>query len=391
MTPASIREVRAHWIRCPIPADQQHVSDFGLIETFDATIVSVTTDDGLTGYGEAKAAAGSAGSCATLVDCIANDVAPEVTGRDSRRITEIFETLYNGTRAGFALTRGRGFPGLGRRGLSIAALGALDTALWDLQGKRLGVPVVELLGGAVRDRLPCYASGGWADGDGIGAQLDQYVSQGFGAVKMRVGVMDGRVERSVDRVRTARRYLGPDIDIMVDAHGTFSVPEAKRFARDVEECGLRWFEEPVSSDDLPGLAEVRTFTSIPIAMGESEFTRFAFRDILARGAADVLQPDAAIIGGITEMQRVAHLASAHQVELAPHLWGSAISFMAGLHVAFASPSAAILEYSLGANPLLHELVEEEIAPEEGELLAPIVPGLGVTPKRDFIEEYTVTR
>ncbi len=237
--------------------------------------------------------------------------------------------------------------------------------------------------------MPAYASGGWADADGIGPQLESYTQQGFAAVKMRVGAMDNTVDVSVERVRAARAHLGRDIDIMVDSHGTFSVAEAKRFAREVEDCGLRWFEEPLNADDRAGLAELRAATSIPIAAGESEFTRFDFLELLRTGAVDVLQPDTAIVGGITEARRIGELASAFQRELAPHLWGSALSFAAGLHVAFASPAAAILEYSLGDNPLLHNLVEEDLSPTGGTLDAPTAPGLGVTLSTAFIEELTV--
>ncbi len=174
---------------------------------------------------------------------------------------------------------------------------------------------------------------------------------------------------------------------MVDAHGTFSVPEAKRFCQGVEECDLYWFEEPISADNKLGTAEVRAATSIPIAAGESEFTRFDFRDLIDARAVDVLQPDLAICGGITEGQRIAALASAYQLELAPHLWGSAISFNAGLHLAFASSAATILEYSFGGNPLLHQLVEENVPITEGTIPAPTRPGLGLTVDWDFVERY----
>src|SRR5690606_32172004 len=143
----------------------------------------------------------------------------------------------------FALERGRVFPILGNRGLTISAISGVDMALWDLLGKSLGVPVVQLLGGAMRDRMEAYASGGWADAETIGEQLLGYTARGFGAVKMRVGVMDERVDRSIERVEAARAALGSGIRIMADAHGTFSVPEAKRFCRGVEGCDLYWLEE----------------------------------------------------------------------------------------------------------------------------------------------------
>lgn len=385
----NIRDVEAFWLHCPIPYERQHVSDFGRIASFDMTLVRVSTEDGLVGYGEAKAAVGSAGVCAALVSCIQHELRPLLIGQDARQITRLWEEMYNGSRAHYALAHGRAFPVLGRRGLNVAALSGIDMALWDVLGQSLGVPVVQLLGGACRAQMPAYASGGWAGVDGIGAQLGGYVERGFGAVKMRVGVMDGNVATSVARVRAAREALGPEIGLMVDAHGTWSVPEAKRFCREVEDCALAWVEEPINADNRRGTAAVRATTSIPIACGESEFTRFDFRDLIEVSAVDVLQPDLAICGGISEGIRIAALAATHQLAPAPHIWGSALSFAAGLHLAFASPSATILEFSLGANPLLHELGEEPVICQNGLIAAPTRPGLGVTPRQAFIDEYRV--
>lgn len=383
-----IAKVEAYWLSCPIPPAKQHTSDYGLLTDFDMTLVVVTTEDGLQGFGEGKAAVGSAGACSSIVTCVEKELAPTLIGRDARNINELWERMYNGTRDHYALSRGRVFPILGNRGIHVAAMSGVDMALWDLLGKSLNVPVVQLLGGAARERLPAYASGGWADADNIGDQLLSYTAKGFKAVKMRVGVMDGSVHNSVARVKAARKALGPDIKIMTDAHGTYSVPEAKQFCRGVEDCNLYWFEEPITPDNKQGTAEVRKFTSVPIAAGESEFTRFNIRELIDHRAVDVVQPDCAIIGGITEARRVAALAEAYQLELAPHCWGSAFSFMAGVAVAFASPSAAIIEFSAGGNPMMHDLVLENIQATNGDMLAPTAPGLGVNVNWDFVREYT---
>ncbi len=215
-----IKDVDAVWLHCPIPYDKQHTSDFGRLASFDMTLVTITTENGLVGYGEAKAAVASAGTCASLVACIKHELKPMLVGQDARDINRLWEIMYNGTRDHYALARGRAFPVLGRRGLTISAMSGIDVALWDLLGKHLNVPIISLLGGACRDTMPAYASGGWADVDGIGKQLKGYVSKGFDAVKMRVGVMDGDVATSVARVKAARKALGPEIKIMVDAHGT---------------------------------------------------------------------------------------------------------------------------------------------------------------------------
>ncbi len=382
-----ISDVEAFWLRCPIPEEKQHVSDYGLLTHFDMTLVVVTTEDGRKGFGEAKAAVGSAGVCASIVSCVKHELKPALIGKDARNITRIWEHLYNGTRDHYALARGRKFPVLGRRGVTISAISGIDTALWDLKGKALGVPVMELLGGACRDEMPAYASGGWANADQIGEQLLGYIEKGFNGVKMRVGVMDGTVAASAERVKAAREAIGPEIKLMADAHGTYSVPEAKQFCRAVEDENLYWFEEPISPDNPQGTAEVRAATSIPIAAGESEFTSFDVRDLISLRAIDVVQPDAAIIGGISEAMRVGHLAQAWQLELAPHCWGSAFSFMAGVNIAFASPSATIIEFSLGGNPMMYDLVEEKIEAKDGMIEAPRRPGLGLTPNWDFIREF----
>lgn len=383
-----IKEIKAYWLRCPIPAGKQWRSDYGQLTHFDMTLVEVIDEEGLTGYGEAKAAVGATGACASIVSCIEQELAPQLVGLEAGHVTAIWDQVYNGSRYHHGRDRGRVFPILGNRGTTISALSGIDTALWDLKGKRLGVPIVDLLGGPCRDSMPCYASGGWADVEHIGDQLKSYVDHGYRGIKMRVGVMDATVNETVARVREARRALGQEIDIMVDAHGTFSVTEARRFARMTEELNLYWFEEPVTSDNKAGTAEIRRGTTTPIAAGESEFTRFDFRDLIHAGAVDVLQPDCAIVGGITEARRVAALAETHQLELAPHCWGSAFSFMAGVHLAFSSSSAHYIEHSLGGNPLLYDLVKEAPVVKDGRIRVPDRPGLGLEIDLDFVKRYT---
>jgi len=190
-------------------------------------------------------------------------------------------------------------------------------------------------------------------------------------------------------VRAARKSLGEEIDLMADAHGTFGVAEAKRFCREVADCRLAWLEEPVSADDKRGCAEVRAATDIPISAGESEFTRFDFLELARLGAVDIFQPDLAICGGITEGMRIAALAEAFQIELAPHLWGGALMFSAGLQICAVSPAATIVEYSLLHNPMQQELDIDPITATDGEIIIPDRPGLGVSINHDFVERYQV--
>ena len=385
-----ITAVRAAWLRAPIPAERRHTSDFGVNDSFNTCLVEIDTDAGLTGLGEAKVGVGNLGNYAALVTLIHAELAPMLIGRDARDVTALWETIYNGTRAHYVVAHGRTFPIVGRRGITVSALSGIDIALWDLLGKALGQPVWRLLGGRLRERIPAYASGGWAPVGGVGKQLRQYVERGHRAVKMRVGLQDASVDDSVARVREARETLGPGVGLMVDAHGTWSVREAQRFARKVADCDLGWLEEPVSPDNVAGQAEVRAATDIPIAAGETEQTRFAFRDLIEARAVDVLQPDVAIAGGITETLRICALAATHGLTVAPHLWGGAVLFASGLHLAVATPCVTTLEFSRGDNPLLNDLVEEPFDLVDGYVLAPDRPGLGLTLNRDFVRRITVS-
>jgi D-galactarolactone cycloisomerase len=389
MADTTIANVKARWISCPIPERDQHVSDFGRISSFDMTLVTVTLENGLQGYGEAKAAVGSQGSCEALALLIERELKPQLIGLDASRINRIWSVLYNGPRAHYAESQGRAFPVLGRRGLWVSGISGIDLALWDLAGKRLGVPVLDLLGGAARDTMDGYASGGWAGVETIGEQLKTYVDHGFKAVKMRIGIMDDTVSASVARVKAAREALGDDVDIMVDAHGTYSAPEAREFCRRSKDFNIRWFEEPVSADQRKAMASIKRDATMPISMGESEFTCYDFQDLIDRDAVDILQPDMAICGGLSEGLKISSLAVANQLELAPHCWGSAFSFVAGLTLAFASPAARVIEYSLGANPLLRDLVVERLRAENGKFSPPAGAGWGLSLNEDFVAEYTV--
>ena len=383
-----IRTVTATWLRVPIPEERQHTSDFGRVASFDTTLVRIETECGLVGHGEARGSVFSSSVNTGLNAVVEHELAPLLVGEDPRNISRLWDRMYNGTRADFALARGHVFPVMGRRGLTVAAISAVDIALWDILGKSLDAPVWRLLGGRKSSRMPAYASGGWKPADQVGEELAGFLARGgFRAVKMRVGSADGTLAHSVERVRRAREALGPDIDIMCDAHGTWTVAEAKRFCRQVADCDLAWLEEPVTADDKPGLAEVRAGTDIPIATGESEFTRFAFRDLLVLRAADILQPDLSIAGGITETMRIEALCAAHQVRFAAHIWGGATTFAAGLHCSAAATSSFILEYSVGANPMLHGLALEDFPVEDGHIAIPDRPGLGVTIDEDFVARY----
>lgn len=385
-----IARVEARWVRIPIAAERQHRSDFGQAGSFDAALVRIETDTGLVGWGEGKNAAGSAGDYAAVVALINREIAPRIVGRNPLDIQPIWESLFSGSRYGHVVARGHVMPEMARRGVTLAGISAVDIALWDIAGKHYREPVWRLLGGRKAERLPAYASGGWAPEETIGDQLKSYVdAAGFRAVKMRIGAMDGKAHVSAARVAAARRKLGPGIEIMVDAHGTFTVGEAKRFCHLVRDLDLAWLEEPVTAEDKTGIAEVRAFTQIPIACGESEATRFDFRDLVVNRCVDILQPDLACCGGLSEARHIASLAASFNLKLAPHLWAGAPAFFAGLHLLAASHAGHLVEFSLGANPMIHDTIVEPVVIEDGSIAVPDRPGLGITVREDVVAAHAV--
>ena len=376
-----ITDVRAIPMSDPIPAERQHRTDLGAKVKSDAVLILVDTDDGLTGMGA------SLGSPETVSAIVKYDLAPALVGEDPMYSEFLWEKMYNGSRWKPALERGHSQPMDGRRGVTMEAVAGVDIAIWDVKAQALGLPVYKALG-AVRDSIRGYGSGGWAPGDEAEEEMGGYAAKGFSAVKMRVVGRDGfSVENAVRRVRAARRGVGDDVELMIDAHGSLDVSTAIRLTRTLEEYDLAWFEEPISPDDHPGLAEVRRSTIIPIATGEREFTRFDFEDLFMRRAVDIAQPDIARAGGFTEIRRIGAMASARGIRLAPHAWGSGVLFAASIHVAMASPNCHILEVSQGYMPMMNELFNEPYDIRDGTVYAPQTPGLGFTLREDAFDRF----
>ncbi|MGV3719868.1 MAG: mandelate racemase/muconate lactonizing enzyme family protein [Actinomycetota bacterium] len=382
-----IVDVRASWLQAAVPPEKRHTSSFGLMDTFNTGLITIETEDGLIGFGEGKVHVGSGGNYAAMCAVVEHELAPLLVGEDARNISGLWQKMYNGARVPLAGAHGRSFPVLGRRGVTLSAISGVDVALWDLLGKSLSAPVYQLLGGRCRDRILAYASGGWGGVGEIAAEGVRYVEAGYRAIKIRAGLHDASLDVTVARVRELRDAVGPDVKVMIDGHGTFSVPEAKRLCRKLEPYDLAWFEEPTAIDDPDGMRQIRQATDIPIAAGESEQTRYPYRDLLAARAVDVVQPDLSICGGISEARHVASLASAYQLQLAPHVFGGAVIFAAGLHFAAATPNVSILEHCHGYNPLLRELAPEQVELRDGCFEFPAGPGLGVTPSPARVAEF----
>lgn len=380
-----ITNVSTMMLSAPVPAQRRWRNDAGTTTRHEAAIVVVETDQGLTGYGEAK------GTPPVIKAIVESRLRPLLRGQDPSRVEYLWELMYSGKRIDLALKYGRPYHSPNVLGEVMCAISGVDIALWDILGKSLGLPIVRLLGGGVRDRVRAYASGGWAPPGLAGAELAGYVAEGFTAVKMRVGGLDDEdfPARSVRRLAEVREAIGPRVDLMMDAHGALTVGQAVALAQRAEEYDIAWFEEPVTvADDLDGLVEVRRRTSIPIATGEHEQTRFPFHTMLRARAVDIVQPDIGVVGGLTECRRVAAIAHAHGAVINPHCWGSALLWTASLHFAAATANSTLIEFGQGYNPLLTDLLTEVPAVgADGCASPPNRPGLGVDLQPDVERRY----
>lgn len=366
-----------------VPPEKRQRSDLGTRVKNDSTLIMVDTDDGLTGMG---AALGNPEVVRAIVEF---ELAPALIGMDPMFSERIYEVMYNGSRAIPAIRQGWAQPEpTRRRGTVMEAISGIDLAVWDVKAQGMGVPIYKALG-AVRDQVRGYASGGWAPGDEAEAEMAGYAAKGFTAVKMRVVGHDGfSFEKAVRRIAAARRGIGPDVELFIDAHGALDVSTSIRLAKLVEEYDISWFEEPISPDDHAGLRLVRQATSIPIATGEREFTRFDFADLLDHQALDIAQPDIGRAGGFTEIRRISALTSARQVRLAPHAWSNGVLFAASIHLACHCPNCHILEVSQAHMPMMYELFEEPFdIGADGEVRPPEKPGLGFTLREDALERF----
>lgn len=298
-------------------------------------LLRVETDDGFVGWGEPVVE----GRVAATQACV-HELESYLIGQDPRRIEHIWQTLYRG---GFY----RGGPVL------TSALSGIDQALWDIKGKSLGVPVYDLLGGAVRDKMAVYS---WIDSDTpeIAARsVKEKMAQGFTTVKMfgtcATGWIDDRkaINDLLERVQAVRDAAGPDVGIAIDFHGRAHHSMARTLLKELEPLKPLFVEEPVLVENLDAFADLHRRSNIPLATGERSFTRWGFKELLERGCADIIQPDLSHAGGISEVRRIAAMAETYDVALAPHCPLGPVALAACLQVDFASINACLQEQSIG--------------------------------------------
>lgn len=333
--------------------------------------LKIETDEGLVGWGEPVVE-----GRARTVEAAVAELGEQLIGKDPARINDHWQTMYRG--------------GFYRGGaVFMSAIAGIDQALWDIKGKALGVPVYQLLGGLVRDRMKTYC---WVGGDrpaDIIAQIHDRVALGFDTFKMNaceeLGLLDsGRaIDAAVAKVAEIRAVFGNSIEFGLDFHGRVGWPMAKTLIRELEPYRPLFIEEPVLAEQAEYYPRLAAQTAIPLAAGERMYSRFEFKNVLHAGGLAIVQPDLSHAGGISECMKIAAMAEAYDVALAPHCPLGPIALAACLHVDFASWNAVLQEQSIGIHynadgELLDYIVNKDaFAMEQGSVRPFVLPGLGL--------------
>lgn len=346
--------------------------------------VEIETDEGITGWGEAVLE----GHAGTVLRCV-EEMKDYLLQADPSRIEDIWTTLY---RAGFY--RGGG--------IMMSAISGIDQALWDIKGKLFQAPVYELMGGACRDKMRVYS---WVGGDrpsDVGKAAREKLEEGFTAVKMNateeLQMIDSydKIDAVLERVAAIRESCGRAFGIAIDFHGRVHKPMAKVLAKKLEEFDPMFLEEPVLCENMEAFSEIAAACNIPIATGERLYSRWDFKRLLHAGGVDIIQPDLSHAGGITEVKKIASMAEAYDVALAPHCPLGPIALAACLNVDATCYNAVIQEqsigihYNVGKNVLDYVNNREDFAFTDGFVSLPRKPGLGVEVNKELVEEENRT-
>ena len=379
-----ITGIRIHVLKSPLA--EPFAFSQGWVRQRSATLVEITTDTGITGWGEAFAQGLEPPEIAAVV--IDKALKPLVLGEDPLDTEVLWHRMYSMTRD------------YGRKGSVVAAISAVDIALWDIAGKHNAVPIWRLLGGAFRARVQPYATGFYRiHGQGESARLAdeaiRHFEAGFSIMKVKLGY--GIDDDIACMSAIGRALQGKPARLMVDTNHGYGRAEALKLGRALEEYDLRWYEEPVVPEDIAGYVEMRGKLSMPIAGGENEHTLYGFRELLGAGAVDIAQPDVGSCGGISAMRHVITLAQAHGVQVNPHVWGSAIAQAASLQLIAALPvthhslfaQEPVLEYDRSSHPFRQQLTTQPIEQHGGWVTIPTGPGLGIEVDRAVVERYRI--
>jgi galactonate dehydratase len=348
--------------------------------------VQVDTDEGLTGWGEITTYPGLYANRA--IAAMIRETRDFLVGSDATRIEEIWQRLF------------RLMTYLGTRGATTAMISGVDIALWDLRGQALGVPIYELLGGPVRDTIPLYTHFRYSrDVEEMAAAAVGQVRAGAKAIKTdpfmaasgasNVGYLDGQIDPATENLGVAmiaaiREEVGPDIEVLIDAHALYNVPTAVRLATRLAASNIFWFEEPTPPESYHALRQVRDQVPTRICVGERLHTRFEFVPIFERGLADFVMPDVTWTGGISELKKIATMAEAYYIPISPHDASGPINLLAGAQVAMTVPNFYKLEARRVTMDFYNAFVDEPLVVRDGALIVPRRPGLGIALNLDYL-------
>ncbi len=344
--------------------------------------LKINTDEGISGWGELIS-----GTRTETVAAGAREIGNHIIGKDPRQIEDIWQELYR-----FFF---RGGP------VEMTIISGIEMALWDIKGKFYNLPVYEFLGGKARDKIKVYS---WIGGDrpsDVAKEALDRKAKGFQAVKMNgteeLHYVDSfrKIQAVLDRVQSIREAVGFDLEIGVDFHGRLHKPMAKVLAKELEQFRPMFIEEPVLPENNEALREIANHTSIPIATGERSYTRWGFKGIFNSGAVDIIQPDVALAGGILEGKKIAAMAEAFDIAVAPHAPYGPIALAATLQLDVCTPNVFIQEQSLGIHynqgfDLLDFVKNKELFQyKDGFVDIPLKPGLGIEIDENFVKQISI--
>jgi len=353
--------------------------------------LQVETDEGLTGWGEITTYPGTIAN-RTIVAAL-EQVGEFLRGEDPLQVEALWHKVF------------RAFTYMGTRGATTAMVSAVDIALWDIKGQALGVPIYELLGGRVRESVPLYTHFQYAKSvDQMVANASAEVARGSRAIKTdpfmaagglsNVSYVDGQIDRAVENTAVAmiagiRQAVGPDIEILIDAHALYNVPTAIRLANRLAAYDITWFEEPCPPESYDALEQVRSQIPVRISVGERLYTRFEFLPVLARHLSDYVMPDVTWTGGISELKKIATLAETFYVPITPHDASGPINILAGAQVVMTVPNFYRLEARRVDLEFYNSFLEEPLEVRDGALILSKRPGLGNRLDVEYLEAHAV--
>ena len=346
----------------------------------DTVIIRVITDEGIIGVGEVDSSPWIVKAVieAPVSHTLCRGLKEIVVGEDPFQVSAIWEKMYNGSIY------------FGRRGAAIQAMSGIDLALWDIMGKALDQPVYRLLGACYRKEIRAYASSLFGETlKKTGSMAKSYVDQGFSAVKFGWEPMGEDPGYDVELVKTIRKAVGDNIDVMIDAGMVWDAKTALKMAKRFSDYDIYWLEEPLHPDDLDGYARLSQGTDMRIAAGEEESSRHSYLELMDRGKVDIVQVDVTRCGGLTEAMRIAQMAHDRHKPVVNHSFKSGINIAASLHFLAAVPNSFIFEYCVSQSPLRQYLTKQTFNVKGGMVKVPEEPGLGIELNEDIVNKYRI--